>query len=519
MASVYEDSDTWAMRNTSISLQELGTVSPVAARAVDWIISPDFSKVDQLPTRYRVVLAPPDAPEEHDAPPAWLIDSDTPMGVLESKYFESLYASKHTSLAYFAKSTLAKLRALCKDRCASKKDYVQQLCEVLRGAIYKDMYLLDAKYDFEAMQGFIENRRGFPGAVTSELEKWYLGQWKKASRVDAIADELEELKLREIQLQVILLLELISIEQLVNRDKPQTPPPKRPVISLVRQKRKPLSENQESQDPQPAKDISPNTMVDLMFDRLCIWQVLDEPVKNADPIREFCMQVLVPYFGNKLPARITEMTKRASGSRARLPKSSSHESAAKRKTPIAAKNIASEDTTPQKAARQMSRGGLLVSAKTQQRRQVEMTSSIKRNQPTAEDLAAAIRSVAKPNRDSAVQEYDDSRKLLSFVGARKRNTSGVRKYATTSIAKPLKRQPVVQVHGGVAMTPCKKRIQSDSVTPSKKHRVDESPVVISTPTQERVVISSSPVKVSFHDRLRRLGSHHDDTDDDNDDYD
>ncbi|KAI5300037.1 hypothetical protein KEM56_002794, partial [Ascosphaera pollenicola] len=260
----------------------------------------------------------------------------SPKEILENvrvQYLEILYASK-SSVAYFAKGPLSRTRALF-----SQTDFGHTLSDL--AAFYRDCIIqikrMDVKYretlpatikklapysmeDYSAErakklkkksqknQGKI-GRNGFYPDEEEYVFKW----WKDRdlttannSTMDQAAQEraskrlVSELRLRETQLQILLILEAIAIEKTATQGPGQG-----------------AAESKQSQDkkgkPKKAQDL--NILLDLLVDRLCIWCTVslgDDIVAdvsstgatstNADSIlHDFALEVVIPFYLSRLP--------------------------------------------------------------------------------------------------------------------------------------------------------------------------------------------------------------------------
>jgi hypothetical protein len=412
--------------------------------------------------------------------------------LLTTKYFETLY-NANTPVVYFAKSTLAKVRNICK----LPKDEHKPLAQVL-GSRLLQVHELDKKHDIIREINRLKNpmvEGDYYSFCKEEIEfrtKWMLSL--PLGNDEGLRKALELLKLRETQLHIILLLELLSTgEEVVQRQKE----PRKLVGSVVRKKKKQQNPEKKSLGTVGTVgtvELPPGVAVDILFDRLCIHQAIDVPDTFADrtkvdKVKEFCLEIVLPYFGSRLPERTKAMFKKARGMSTRAIK---HDGKKQPDAPDAGQPMVVDEVpelqhaipaTATKSA--LIRGGILASTKTQQKRQIEMTFGHKKD--LEKELASAIKNVAKPNRLSVAQEFAMSKPVVA----------------------PKKKKRVIQVPA----TPAIKRtvglpdIDAKFATPKKPRYnedvIESSPIVISTPGTIRSETSRTSTGINIGP-IRRL---------------
>ena len=247
-----------------------------------------------------------------------------------------------TPLAYFAKGPLSRARAAFNDNAGSVYDR-SLLTQFLRSIILP-LITIDAKYR-ETLPDLV---KGFPFETLSDNEcaslvtaigkktrkskktkagknglyadeemsiaRWWTGKDmsyvvcdSSDAREDAIKRALLELRARETQLQIILILETLALEASVTMSSgPDSLQEALPIQGGVSQKR--------PKKPKKPQDL--DTLLDLLADRLCIWQsmAMDEAKsskvesktssehENKRPngvaqnghLRQFCVDVVLP---------------------------------------------------------------------------------------------------------------------------------------------------------------------------------------------------------------------------------
>lgn len=156
------------------------------------------------------------------------------------------------------------------------------------------------------------------------IRKW----WKDRSMVDASVQEgsceaetkkhISDLRLRETQLQILLILEVMALES--------TPSEKTNPDNL-----KPAGEetNTPKKRTKKAQDLS--VLLELHLDRLCIWHAVSMEESTAadsakassftdghnsgkkvdsDAVRDFCTEVIIPFYASRLPDKCKLITRK-----------------------------------------------------------------------------------------------------------------------------------------------------------------------------------------------------------------
>uniref|UniRef100_A0A060T1B2 ARAD1C23386p n=1 Tax=Blastobotrys adeninivorans TaxID=409370 RepID=A0A060T1B2_BLAAD len=506
MQRVHSSLWAFATLESSIAVKDISTL---AEPQVAFSSSVTFSSCIQTPTWTEdpdvdldLELDPPQSISRPRLPPKAASD---PEKLLQFKYFDSLYLSR-TSLGYFVKSTLSKVRALCPDNV--------QYCKHLSARILS-VDKVDSKHDpawLSAYTARLDVNDSTDDTTLSRLsckdELAFLSLWSSQLPDDASQRQLalSDLKLRELQLQLILLLEVIA-SQKPDDDATSAPKEKpKPRPQLVRRRRRPNTPDTANPNgSEGEKAIDSEVLADVLFDRLCIWQALHDPPKvdgreaSPDKLQDFCMEVLMPFYGHRLRDRVKAMVKKASGrTGSRLP-SRSIRSQSARSEPTdhtaersdSMKPESQKDSMPALIAgtRKASiRGGVQTSiAQDLHRRQVDVRS----DQVSKEELAQVIRNISKPNRDSVAQEFDSQASRLSLVGMGRSKAR-----ATKSRTTKAKSKPVLQVAGPGLTTPSKRRVVP-TLTPVKRLKSE-------SPTSSPTLVEATPVKSIKHSTEKPL---------------
>ncbi|PWY83121.1 hypothetical protein BO94DRAFT_567044 [Aspergillus sclerotioniger CBS 115572] len=262
---------------------------------------------------------------------------------LREQYLQALYVSK-TSVAYFAKGPLARCRAAFQSGNESAKPV--QLVEFYREAVLTAKRM-DHKYretlpstiqdillsvsDDEAAQPKrkrkdSKKKLGKNGLYPEEgdlIRKWWRdralndqGLPSEMSREAESKKHVADLRLRETQLQILLILETMALE-----------------VIVADEEKKHEGKGEGTEKPtKSAKGKKPqdlNVMLELNLDRLCIWHavsfeetVVSDSAKaygsnhlsgkkvESDAVRDFCTEVIVPFYASRLPDKCKLITRK-----------------------------------------------------------------------------------------------------------------------------------------------------------------------------------------------------------------
>jgi DNA replication regulator SLD3 len=254
------------------------------------------------------------------------------------QYLDALYLSR-TSLAFFAKGPLSRVRALFSTPAAENINIIE-LAVFLRSMIIP-LNALDKKFR-EKMPYLAEefalkqlnddesnekrkSRKKKKLKINREgmypFEEEYVGNWWKAddeigdneTRDGKIKRRVGDLRVRQTLIQIILLLEVMAVE----------------ASSAWKQ----MKETQKDESNQPDKEtpkrskkpIDLDLTLDLLVDNLSLWQSIEvdsrrhipgsEKSKNwsKDVLGSFCVDVLVPFFKTRVPSKAAQIIKRFGG--------------------------------------------------------------------------------------------------------------------------------------------------------------------------------------------------------------
>ncbi|KAI0966566.1 DNA replication regulator SLD3-domain-containing protein [Xylaria arbuscula] len=279
---------------------------------------------------------------------------------IRNQYLETLYHSMG-SLAYFAKGPLSRARAAFHLDCDSTLE-MSDLVEFLKSLVMATAQI-DKKYreaipkiqlemkavieDSDVEQGQLKTKPrkrkprkmkvGKDGLYPDEddhIRKWWAihkplpkdeeTSTTKSAEAQDIKLQISLLRSRETQLQMIIILEILSLEPMITRETmnesqlPGMPPDEEPLDSL---KETALKKRNKHNFPM---------LLDVHADRLCIWQstALDELNINesqirpesqkslkafSDPLKEFCVDIIVPFFSSRLPEHCDSINRKLGG--------------------------------------------------------------------------------------------------------------------------------------------------------------------------------------------------------------
>ncbi|KAH7383603.1 DNA replication regulator SLD3-domain-containing protein [Cadophora sp. MPI-SDFR-AT-0126] len=376
---------------------------------------PIEEKADGLATTVNSNTVVPPAPHVDDVaaqPTATSIFDN-----VRTHYLEALYLSK-ASLAYFAKGPLSRARAAFHLDYDSNLD-LNDLIAFLESMVMSST-LLEKKYrdgvptcvslidlhDHTADEAgqadgkpkkkriskkMKPGKNGLYPTEESLIRRWWATHdddvhtgGPGSSRDEITKARISQLRIRETQLQMIVILEVLALQPLATSTEeiggglPTTLPTTEIVVSKEK----------------PTKSKKPDhltMLIDVHIDRLCIWQSLAIESMNAIPaesqtksdlpdgapqsrhtdniLRDFCVEVITPFFQSRLPDRCTIINRKLGGPvvisppKPKVSKSSSFSgtpsrpgAATKRPVPVKPRQSLKRVLTDDRERRSMSRG-------------------------------------------------------------------------------------------------------------------------------------------------------------------
>ncbi|KAK7208391.1 DNA replication regulator SLD3-domain-containing protein [Myxozyma melibiosi] len=296
---------------------------------------------------------------------------------MKRAYYEALYLSR-SALTFFTKLGLTRFRRQCGEDSGRIIKVLSQIVmtvgasdEKYRRGLRERLGRLHEEYDGEevAGMGVEEEEEG------GEEEEKYIRRWwdqdEEVRKPKLWNRKIDEIKRRETKMQIILALEILAQD----RERRRAEEEKSTEGSSVQEERG--HENEET------KNL--RTLVEVLLDRLYIWQMVSDVEsiivaaaegagrEKTDEVREFCLQVVVPYFGARLAEEIGGLVERCGGGRRRERKEK-REKKEEKKESTRARTKKPREPRPQLVRKNSSavRGGLQVSSQALERRQVEL---------------------------------------------------------------------------------------------------------------------------------------------------
>jgi hypothetical protein len=312
------------------------------------VLEPEILPVSELPANLPILQVDPLASEH-----------------LRTQYFEHLYTTK-TSLAFYVKGPLSRARA----HVRSAEEPSKAIAEL--SSFYEQSILPTRKVDTKYRESLAKVVKDLPVAHENEAEMAVADAKKKKSRkrpaklgkdclwpeeesfiarwwrnrdikgkvggsdhADEIRQELGEIRMRETMMQMLLILEVMLLEtaatklaESVNTEvTAQSPGIKtEPVDEEASAAIRALASLKQQQKKEKKRNWAAE--IDTIVDRLCIWHTvsLDESVTNTgenklsaqekntnDVLRDFCKDVLLPFYSAKIPEQIKSTCRKLGG--------------------------------------------------------------------------------------------------------------------------------------------------------------------------------------------------------------
>ncbi|OJD38626.1 dna replication regulator sld3 [Diplodia corticola] len=320
------------------------------------------------------------------------------------QYLQALYLTK-TSLAFFVKGPMSRARAafMSKENAGLKmgdlaafvrsillqpgpmdKKHREKLPEIV-----KAMPLLGLSDDEDAVAAKVAekkkskskrlkpNKEGLYPGEDDHVKEWWLQDrhgssphGHSESPADVLKRRLGDLRVRESMAQVILVLEVMALEaspsfQVTEQDDTQPDEaPGEPQAAPIKKRK-------------PKKPQDLNVLLDLLLDRLCIWQSVEQDEtlvkvpkssngkndtltpssgksETSDKLKNFCVEVILPFYMSRLPEKAAAINKRLGGPSASPAKTSGSSSSTHRSKPGEAA-VRTDPRTAQKKRRPLAR--------------------------------------------------------------------------------------------------------------------------------------------------------------------
>jgi len=469
------------------------------------------------------------------------VPENTTLDMVRQQYLETLYLNK-TSLAFYAKGPLrrTRLQATSSDSQYSVEDLANFYRESLLPSKKIDVKYKDSLPDLVASLsplpvhagdvtlGFTKKKSKkkkmgkdclWPGEAEL-IERWWRTReikqtiFSAQSQANEVRNAISDVRIRESEMQILLMLEIMLLENYLAKSVKAPPVPRDPEVKLESVEDYTGTILAKAPQEKKKRDLTPE--LDMLVDRLCIWQTIgtedllaspdkvqeDAPTtrKSKDLLRDFCADIIVPFYSSKLPELCRSICKKLGGpeisfqhpklSSSRAPSTSKIQPGAAlrvRPRPTATRTlerVLSEDQSLRRASppvlarsasisipnlkrepsevsqRPMSRGGLLKSVSFSSREidleadaRVQETKRKKLSQLATQkrELEDAINALKKPNRGLAAKDFMDDvekRKVeaaASLTGNKKMSEQLVHVTATPKKSKSRSEHPIPEV--------------------------------------------------------------------------
>ncbi|KAK6499640.1 hypothetical protein TWF481_010003 [Arthrobotrys musiformis] len=284
-------------------------------------------------------LKPRIAPVPSGPTPAADTDSAPEFGLarLRQQYYSLLYTSK-SSLQYFPKTSLSRARVIFPtngEAPASRLDLllclenmvvsVEECDEKYRAGI-RDVF--NAKHAQgvaidQATNDQLESTIVPPKCLRDNEIKYVLKWLKSLLDDDGPVRSLEqevmhlqkcttELRSRETELQVIVILEILAIKATLSEEKMKEYEKLKKAADRRRKRREKAEQGGNGEKKKRKKKMDLLLLLDLLVDRLCIWHSIgtgEEPKSSQpkpkdakDRLKHFCIEIVIAYYSSRLPS-------------------------------------------------------------------------------------------------------------------------------------------------------------------------------------------------------------------------
>jgi DNA replication regulator SLD3 len=273
------------------------------------------------------------------------------------QYLDAVYLSK-TSLAYLAKGPVTRLRnafisplegapqthklvtflrAMLLSHKAGEKKYYEKLPSLIKAmppGSFSDEELTAATTKTKKSTKKMKlSRDGIYPQEELAVKKWWLSEVRSGESVGVetidqrIKRRIGELRVRETLAQLILMLEIVALEALSTyKPPPEDVPAEDATHALDGSGTKPKKRKRKLDDI--------NLQLDLLLDKLCIWHATEEagildfdakPLTQtegadgtgrngaSDRLHSFCVEVIIPFYMNRLPEQALMVNKKLGG--------------------------------------------------------------------------------------------------------------------------------------------------------------------------------------------------------------
>ncbi|KAF3939553.1 hypothetical protein ABW19_dt0210527 [Dactylella cylindrospora] len=271
---------------------------------------------------------------------------------LKQQYYNLLYASK-TSLQYFPKASLSRVRVMFPTGSNSPSSRLDLLL-FLEGMIVpveecdqkhrsglrqisnarREKLILNDKLSNEDLEAAITPPDCFRDNELRYVLKWLRSFSDDDTVIRSIEQEeaclqkcITELRSRETELQIVLLLEILAIRAKLTEDKLQEYEKLKKAADRRRRRQGKADGKERKKDKKKKKKSTPKNILDLLVDRLCIWHSIGaahEPKNSQKPdtldqkaekdrLKHFCIEIVVAYYSSRIPEVCDEIMRKCTG--------------------------------------------------------------------------------------------------------------------------------------------------------------------------------------------------------------
>ncbi|KAF2266912.1 hypothetical protein CC78DRAFT_531340 [Lojkania enalia] len=282
------------------------------------------------------------------------VAAPSPQQLLENlvqQYLDAVYMSK-TSLAYFVKGPITRirmaftspegvpptcdlvtfLRSMLLSHKASDKKYREKLPDVIRSiplSCYSDDDAVDGASKTRKLKQKLKlSREGVYPQERDVIKKWWMSELPnleihgEETLEQRIKRRIGDLRVRETLGQMILMLEILALEALSAYKEPLED------VQTHNAETQSLADTQAKPKKRKRKLDDIKLQLDLLLDKLCIWQSVDqdeifdfdaipshtgEGPSGKDRLQSFCVEVIVPFYMNRLPEQARMISKKLGG--------------------------------------------------------------------------------------------------------------------------------------------------------------------------------------------------------------
>ncbi|KAF3101785.1 hypothetical protein TWF594_008105 [Orbilia oligospora] len=255
---------------------------------------------------------------------------------LRQQYYSLLYTSK-SSLQYFPKTSLSRARVLFPTNGESPVSRLDLLLclenMVMSVEECDDKYragIRDVSNARRAQSGMADQMTNdqlesaiVPPNCLRDNEIKYVLKWLKSLSDDdgpirSLGQEeihlqkcTTELRSRETELQVIVILEILAIKEGLSDEKTKEYEKLKKAADRRRRRREKAGQGDDGEKKKRKKKMDLLVLLDLLVDRLCIWHSIgtgEEPKSSRpkpkdakDRLRHFCIEIVIAYYSSRLP--------------------------------------------------------------------------------------------------------------------------------------------------------------------------------------------------------------------------